>query len=235
MFNSFLVCNFGIWFLSFGLRNNKENKKMESLVSLVKELISGGYLKTPNIIEAFKAIDRADFVLPKYKDDAYENVPLLIGYGQTISQPLTVAFMLELLEPAKGQKILDIGSGSGWQTALLAYIAGDKGKVFGIERIPELVEFGRKNVDRYGFIKKGMVKIILADGSKGLESEALFDRIIAGAMAEKIPEALKKQLEIGGRLVTPAGGSVWLVTRKSKDEFEEFEYPGFVFVPMIEN
>ncbi len=207
---------------------------MSSTEILVKELIDDGYLKTPCLIEAFREIDRADFVLLRFKSDAYLNAPLLIGYGQTISQPLTVAFMLELLKPTKGQKILDIGSGSGWQTALLAYITGGNGKVFGIERIPELVVFCRKNIDRYSFIKKGIVRIILADGSKGLESEAPFDRIIAGAMAEKIPETLKRQLKIGGRLVIPAGGSVWLVTRKSKNEFEEFEYPGFVFVPIVE-
>ncbi len=202
--------------------------------NLVKNFIASGYLKTFHIIEAFKAIDRIDFIRSEFKGDAYLNAPLPIGYGQTISQPMTVAIMLELLEPAKGQKILDIGSGSGWQTALLAYIVGKEGKVFGIEILPELAEFGQKNISKHNFIKKGIVKIILGDGSKGLESEAPFDRIIAGAMVDEVPEVLKKQLKIGGRLVMPAGGSVWLVIRKSEDEFEEYEYPGFVFVPMVE-
>lgn len=90
--------------------------------SLINELISDGYLKTSSIIEAFKKIDRADFVLDEYKEKAYVNEPLPIGFGQTISQPLTVSFMLELLQPREGEKILEIGAGSGWQTAIIAGI-----------------------------------------------------------------------------------------------------------------
>jgi len=119
---------------------------MESLIS---ELIEQGYLKTPRIIRAFKKIDRADFVLPEFKNSAYLNVPLPIGHGQTISQPLTVAFMFELLQPEVGDKILDIGSGSGWTTALLAEIMSKMGKVFSIEIVPELCEFGEGNVRKY--------------------------------------------------------------------------------------
>lgn len=206
---------------------------MNSSKQLIDDLIGEGYLRTPRIIDAFRKIDRIDFVPEKFKADAYINAPLPIGYGQTISQPLTVAFMLELLDPEKDDKILDVGSGSGWQTALLAEIAGEKGKVFGVERISELAEFGEKNIDKYDFIKKEIAKIIYANGSKGLKNEAPFDRIIAGAMAEKIPEELKKQLKIGGRLVIPQGGSIWLLIKKSEVEFEEYEYPGFAFVPMV--
>jgi protein-L-isoaspartate(D-aspartate) O-methyltransferase len=201
---------------------------------LINELILEGYLKTPRIIDAFKKIDRADFLPEKFKSEAYFDEPLPIGYGQTISQPLTVAFMLELLKPEAGQKILDVGSGSGWQTALLAEITGDRGKVFGIEIIPELAEFGRINVAKYNFIKKGAAEIFCTDGTKGLAAEAPFDRIIAGAMAEIIPKAFRDQLKIGGRLVAPQGGSVWLIVKKSESEFEQYEYPGFAFVPLVE-
>lgn len=216
---------------------------------LVNELIRGGYLKTPTIIEAFKNIDRADFVLEEYKKEAYGNYPLPIGFGQTISQPLTVAFMLELLQPISGQKILDIGSGSGWQTAILAYIVSqdgiqkskgnpptggqNSGKVFAIERVPELCEFGKNNVSKYNFVKKGIVKFYCQDGSSGLLEEALFDGIIAAASAKELPISWKKQVKIGGRIVAPIGNSIWLFIKKSKNEFESFEYPGFVFVPLV--
>src|SRR3972149_2720436 len=123
---------------------------------LIKELMEEGILKTPSIIDAFEKVDRKDFVPEELKDRAYLNTPLPIGYGQTISQPLTVAFMLELLQPEKGNKILEIGSGSGWQTALLAYIVSGERKVFAAELIPELMAFGRQNVATYGFIKKGL-------------------------------------------------------------------------------
>jgi len=205
----------------------------EIMDSLINSLIKDGYLKTPRIIEAFKNIDRADFVPEDLRNEAYINAPLSIGWDQTISQPLTVAFMQELLEPQPGDKILDIGSGSGWQTTLLAHIVGPKGRVFAIELISELMEFGRKNVAKYNFIEKGIVKFICADGSKGLAEEAPFDKIIAAAAAEKIPEAWKEQLKIGGRLVTPVGSSIWLLAKISKDKFEEKEFPGFAFVPLV--
>ena len=105
---------------------------------LIKNLISSGYLKTPEIINAFYKIDRIDFVPEELKYEAHTNTPLPIGYGQTVSQPLTVAFMLELLQPKSGHKILDVGSGSGWQSVLLACLAGNKGRVIAVERIPEL-------------------------------------------------------------------------------------------------
>jgi len=200
---------------------------------LIQQLIQDGYLKTPLIIEAFRKIKREDFLPDDLKNDADINAPLPIGYGQTISQPLTVAFMLELLEPMPGEKILDIGSGSGWQTALLAYCVGEKGKIFGIERIAELVEFGRKNIAKYDFIKKGIAEIILGDGTKGLEKEAPFDKIIAAASAREIPEEWKIQVKIGGRIVAPVRESIWLLIKKSESEFEETEFPGFAFVPLI--
>ena len=152
--------------------------------NLIDSLIRDGYLKTLEIIEAFKAIDRADFVPEEYKSEAYVNAPLPLGLDQTISQPLTVAFMLELLEPKPGEKILDIGAGSGWTTALLAYIVSQHKevelpkevqlpKIIAIERILELKQMAEKNISKYNFIEKGIVKIILADGSKGYKKKRL--------------------------------------------------------------
>ena len=204
---------------------------------LINSLVSDGYLKTPSIIEGFKAIDRADFVSDENKNEAYVNSPLSIGFGQTISQPLTVAFMMELLSPKEGQKILEIGSGSGWQTAILSFIVSQNnaaGKVFSIERINELKEMAEKNVAKYGFIENGVAQIILADGSKGYKKEEPFDKIIAGAAAKKgMPQAWKKQLKIGGKIVAPVDQSVVVIEKTEKDTFIKKEYFGFSFVPLI--
>ena len=209
---------------------------------LINELIKNGVLKTPLIIDAFRKIKREDFVLEDLREEADINAPLPIGYGQTISQPLTVAFMLELLQPQPGDKILDIGSGSSWQTALLAYCVGESGKVFGVERIPELVEFGIKNVAKYNYIEKGIVKFILGDGSKKATFDPIRDeisngvnKIIVAASAQKVPQAWKEQLKIHGRIVAPIKESIWLFIKKSDKEFEETEFPGFAFVPLIES
>lgn len=204
-------------------------------MSLIEELISKGWLKTPRIIEAFKKIKRLDFLPDDLKDLAEINEALPIGFGQTISQPLVVAFMLELLQPKEGEKILDIGSGSGWTSTLLAEIVGQTGKVIAIEIIPELMEFGQKNASKYNFVKKGRIKFLCADGSKGFIQEAPFDKILVSASVKgQLPKAWKEQLKVGGRIVTPIGSSIWLFIKKSEDEFEEFEYPGFAFVPLIE-
>ena len=200
---------------------------------LINDLISEGYLKTPEIIQAFYKIKRRDFLPPELKEQEAIDAPLPIGHGVTNSQPLTVAFMLELLQPELGQKILDVGSGSGWTTALLAEIVGLEGKVFGLERIAEIKEFGDGNIRKYNFSN---VKIFCRDGSKGLPNEAPFDRILVSAAAFEIPVELKNQLKISGRLIIPTkAGDIRLIIRKKKDEFSEKIYPGFDFVPLIEN
>ncbi|KPJ57243.1 protein-L-isoaspartate O-methyltransferase [Parcubacteria bacterium DG_74_2] len=207
-------------------------------MALIDELIKEGWLKTPSIIRAFKKIKRIDFLPKNLEDLAQANEALPIGCGQTISQPLVVAFMLELLSPKPGEKILDVGSGSGWTTALLAQIVSSenkKGKVLGIEIIPELMEFGKKNVEKYNFIEKGIVEFFCCDGSKSFEGEAPFDKILCSASVQKeIPNTWKEQLKIGGKIVTPIGTSIFLFIKKTKTEFEKIEYPGFVFVPLIE-
>ena len=204
--------------------------------NLINGLIEDGWLGTRQIIEAFRAISRADFMPAETKGWADQDLAFPIGYGQTISQPLTVAFMLEKLQPNAGDKILDIGSGSGWTSALLAHIVGEKGKVIAIEIIPELKQFGENNVSGYNFIKKGIVKFVRADGSKGYKEQAPYDRILVSASAtvSKIPQEWKDQLKIGGRIVAPIESSIWVFTKKSDKEFEEQEYPDFVFVPLIQ-
>jgi len=210
------------------ISRHKKNMNYEINI-LIEELVSEGYLKTPRIIRAFQKIDRKDFVLPEFVDSAYANVPLPIGENQTISQPLTVAFMLELLQAKSGDKALDIGSGSGWTSALLAEIVRKKGKVFSLERVPELCDFGKKNIEKYF----STVSHLCADGSKGYAEEAPYDRILVSAAPDKLPAPLKKQLKIKGRLVIPIRNSIWLIERTAKNKFKEKEYYGFSFVPLI--
>ena len=202
-------------------------------MSLVDNLIKDGWLKTPRIIEAFQKIERRDFMPEDTKVLAEINEAMPIGLGQTISQPLTVAFMLEELQPEAGDKILDVGSGSGWTTALLSQIVGDEGKIIAIEIIPRLKKFGEKNVAKYNFIKKGLVKFVCADGSKGYKKEAPFDKILCSAAGEKIPQNWRNQLKIGGRIVAPVKNSIWVLIKKSEKEFKEKEHPGFSFVPLV--
>jgi len=201
--------------------------------NLIKELTDSGWLKTPQIIEAFSQIKREDFVLDEIKDWAYINDALTIGYNQTISQPLVVALMLELLSPQSGEKILDIGAGSGWTTALMAYLVKPKGKVIAIDIIPELVEFGTKNVGKYNFIKKGTVQFICADGKLGYQKEAPYDKILVSASASEAPPELLRQLKIGGKMVLPLDDSIFAIDKTSDNDYIKREYPGFVFVPLV--
>ncbi|HEA84422.1 MAG TPA: protein-L-isoaspartate O-methyltransferase [Candidatus Wildermuthbacteria bacterium] len=198
-------------------------------------LVSQGVLKTPEIISAFNTIKREDFIEEEVKEFAEYDQALPIGSGQTISQPYVVAFMMEHLRPKKGDRILDIGAGSGWTTALLSHIVGERGRVIGIEIIGKLMQTARKHVDTYSFIKKGIAEIIEGDGRKGYEQEAPYDGILVSAAMEEeeLPSALKKQLKVGGKIVIPIKESIWVFEKTGEHQFKEQEYPGFVFVPLV--
>ena len=202
---------------------------MNSNSELVEYLINIEALKSANIIEAFKNVDRADFVYDSTVSDVYVDYPLQIGYRQTISQPRTVAMMMEMLSPKQGQKILDIGSGSGWTTAILSFIVGDEGCVVGVDRVEELVKFGNNNLNKYRFKN---TKIILSGDRLGISNEK-FDCILVSASADEFPSELMEQLEVGGKLVIPVKSSIYEITKKENDELETIEHYGFVFVPLI--
>lgn len=201
----------------------------QSLLELIEHLKDEGVLKSPGIIAAYKAIDRKDFVLPEYRDLAYSDRALVIGYEQTISQPYTVAFMLELLGPAPGERILDVGSGSGRTTALLAHVVGKTGRVYGVELVPELVEMGRTNLAKYPHLS---AEIHESSEVLGLSKEAPFDRILVSAESAEVPIELVKQLRVGGVMVVPISGALCRVTKVSETESTVEKFEGFSFVPL---
>jgi len=194
---------------------------------LMKELISQGYLKTKEIIEAFKKVKRENFVLADQREHAYANHPLSIGEGQTISQPLTVAAMTEALQPKERQKILEIGSGSGYQAAILSEIVGKKGKIITAERIHELFLFAKKNLKNYK-----NVFVFEGDGTLGYDKEKPYDRIIVTASAPHLPKKLFDQLKENGLLVIPIGDEMFRITKK-KGKMEKEFLGYYVFVPLI--
>lgn len=203
-----------------------------SNAELVQYLVAHGVLKTPRLVGAFKAIDRAQFVPPGERGEAYGDYPLPIGYSQTISQPSTVALMLEWLQPQSGQNILEIGAGCGYVTALLAKVVGEKGHLVALEIIPELAAQARRNLAAYHFTN---FELLEADGSRGYAPEVPYSGIIVSAAAVELPPGLKEQLTTGGRLVIPVGEhpqAMAVIERTSKG-FRERSVPGFEFVPLV--
>jgi len=203
---------------------------MNNMQDLVDYMVLRGVLHTSRIINAFWDIDRKYFVPAQFVEHIYTDAPLPIGKNQTISQPSTVAFMLEQLAPKEGENILDIGSGSGWTTSLLCHIVGQKGRVIGLERVDELVEQGKKNLAQFNF--GDHCSIQKAGNKLGIPNKK-FDRILVSASAEEIPTVLFDQLKIGGVLVVPVQNSIFRFEKISDDNIKRDEYKGFAFVPLI--
>lgn len=183
--------------------------------------------------EAFRAVDRADFVAPDYRIEAYEDYPLPIGEEQTISQPTTVGFMLEKLQVEPGMKVLDVGSGSGYTTTLLAHMVGAEGEVFGVELLPSLVETGRANLDKYDLPN---AEIFQAKAKVGKEEMAPFDRILVSAAAEgesEMIDDLLDQLASGGRMVMPIDEAIVVFEKDENGKVHTETFEGFLFVPLM--
>jgi len=155
----------------------------------------------PAVLRAFEEVPRELFVPADLAADAYADRPLPIGFDQTISQPFVVAFMCQTLEVEPGHRALEVGAGGGYATAILAALGA---RVFGLERIPELAARARESLERAGYGARATV--LAGDGSRGLEEEAPFDRILVSAAARSVPPALERQLAPGGVLVAPVGG-----------------------------
>jgi protein-L-isoaspartate(D-aspartate) O-methyltransferase len=210
----------------------KDTAKHQGLRNqLVNQLLEKG-IKDKNVLEAIKKIPRHLFLNSSFEDFAYQDKAFPIDAGQTISQPFTVAFQSELLQVKKGDKILEIGTGSGYQTAVLCTLGA---VVYSVERQNELFKKTSLLLPKLGIRPK---HISFGDGYKGLPNHAPFDSIIVTAGAIEIPKALLSQLKIGGRLVIPVGDNVQVMTliiRKNETQFEKKEYGDFRFVPLLED
>jgi len=196
------------------------------------DIIAAKNIKNKNVLDAIRGVPRHLFMDSSFEDHAYQDKAFPIAAEQTISQPYTVAFQTELLEINPGDKILEIGTGSGYQTAVLLRL---KAKVFTIERQLELFKKTSIFFKKMGYRPK---KFIFGDGYKGLPDEAPFEGIVVTAGAPEIPRALLSQLKIGGKLVIPVGLDDQIMTRiirKSEKEFERQEFGSFRFVPLLED
>ena len=210
----------------------KDTAKHQGLRNQLAELLAKKGIVDKNVIDAIKKIPRHLFLNSSFEDYAYQDKAFPIGAGQTISQPYTVAFQSQLLEIKKDDKVLEIGTGSGYQTAVLFYMGA---KVYSIERQNELFKQTSALLPKLNVRPK---HLSFGDGYKGLPNHAPFDSIIVTAGAPIIPKPLMAQLKIGGRLVIPLGEEHQIMTlliRKNETQFEKHEFGEFRFVPLLEN
>lgn len=199
-------------------------------IRLIMELRQGGVTQT-DVLTAIEKTPREEFVPELFRESAYDNRPLPIGADQTISQPLIVGLMTQALAPDRRCKVLEIGTGSGYQTAILARLAR---RVYSVERIRDLYLEAVQRFDRLGI---GNVTARIGDGGLGWPEQAPFDRIIVTAAAGKVPRALLDQLRVGGSLVIPVGAegaaqTLWRIGRTAEG-FEEEPLTGVRFVPLV--
>ncbi len=210
----------------------KDLPKHKGLRNQLVNTIERKGIKNKNVLEALSKVPRHMFMDSGFIDFAYQDKPFPIGADQTISQPYTVAFQTELLEVKPGDKILEIGTGSGYQTAILIEL---KAVVYSVERQKELYAKTKKFLPKVGYVPK---KLVFGDGYIGMKENAPFDGIIVTAGAPFVPKPLLSQLKIGGRLVIPVGEGSQVMTlyiRKGEKNFEKHEFGDFRFVPMLKD
>lgn len=210
----------------------KNTSKHEGLRNQLAKLLEDKGISDKKVLDAIKIIPRHLFLDSSFEDFAYQDKAFPIAAGQTISQPYTVAYQTQLLQVKKDHKILEIGTGSGYQTAVLFMLGA---KVYSVERQNELFKTTSALLPKLGIRPK---HLSFGDGYKGLPNHAPFDSIIVTAGAPIIPKALMAQLKIGGRLVIPLGKDEQVMTmliRKNETQFEKHEFGDFKFVPLLEN
>lgn len=179
---------------------------------------------------AMSSTPRADFLPPEVRHLADADHPVMIGWNATNSQPSTVARMLELLDVQSGDRVLDVGSGSGWTTAILSVLAGDEGAVIGVELVPQLVEYGNERLAETG--TRAEIREAVS-GVLGLPDEAPFDRILVSAQAATVPTQLETQLAEGGRLVAPIAGLMTVVDMRDGLPHRRADAGIYSFVPLV--
>ncbi len=199
---------------------------------LVDFLERKGFIRSLQVKEAFLVVDRKKFVPEKFQEFVYYDQPIFIASGQTISQPATVAIMLELLGTQPGDKVLDIGAGSGWVSCLLSHLIGEAGKVYAYELNKKVGAFGKEVISNSNFEN---INYVVDDASRYWSNKGPFDRIYAGAAFEKIPLGLISQLKEGGILVAPTQQNDLRKITKIQNKFQERIYSGFAFVPFIDS
>ena len=202
---------------------------MDAYKSLINSLHDEKFIKTPAVLSAFLNIERHYFIHEDNVQYTGDDKPISIGFGQTNSQPRTVAMMLEWLQPQTGQTILDIGCGSGWTSALLGHITGPSGQVIGLERIPELARFAIQNIERFNMTH---VQIKSATNQLGLPGQT-FDRILVSAAAESFPHELLDQLKPNGTMVIPVNNDIVVIKKNEDGTCMQQRFSGFRFVPLI--
>jgi protein-L-isoaspartate(D-aspartate) O-methyltransferase len=210
----------------------KDTSKHQGLRNQLVTVLQQKGITNKSVLEAIGKIPRHLFLNSSFEDYAYQDKAFPIGAGQTISQPYTVAFQTELLEVKKGDKVLEIGTGSGYQTAVLCTVGAI---VYSIERQNELFKKTSLLLPKLGIRAK---HLSFGDGYKGLPNYAPFDSILVTAGAPEIPKALMSQLKIGGKLVIPVGEDIQVMTlviRKGETQFEKHEFGDFRFVPLLED
>lgn len=201
---------------------------------MVDRLRAAGYVTSEAVLEALRRVPRHEFVPLGIMDRAYDDTPLPIGQGQTISAPHMVGMMLEILDIRPGMRVLEVGTGSGYHAAVTAELVRPGGKVFTIERIEELARRAEAILQRLGY--GDTVEVLVDDGTKGLPQYAPYDRIFVAAAGPRVPEPLKQQLAEGGMLMVPVGGKAFqdlVVVTNRHGELVEQSMGSVVFVPLI--
>lgn len=204
----------------------------EERIEMVERLIAFGYLRSEKVAEVMEKVPRHLFVPKDLEIHAYEDRPLPVGEEQTISAPHMVALMCDALELREDHRVLEIGAGTGYHACVVAHIV-KKGSVFAVERIAELAEKAKENMEKAGC---GRVHIIVGDGTKGYEKEAPYDRIFVTAGAPDIPPPLVEQLKVGGKLLIPVGSRYiqdLILVDKTENKIEKKNLGSCAFVPLI--